>query len=421
MLKIKIIKTFLLLLVSGYFLGTGVSNVDAVVSTREGSLNSYLEKMRFGIEGDGLWVTPTLAQQNEVGEIVEDILEGQYSNANDKAAILDGEVLKFIDGTKEYYILHINLERMVSGNYRSLGGTYVFYPEGVNSAIQIPHPSFDINTDKEGVEAYLSLGSKYLLLSGTHRNSSDVTSSCQLEYKESDASHNNGHYFFSVHKALSMANDDTIFIELHGFGSSMRNTLWSQCDATHNMELINISEGIDDLDETSFMYLLHQEITENTTIKSCVYSPSNNVNVDDVYTSATGGTHNVIGRLINDVTNVCDVPATSSSHRFVHIEQSYEVRNNRRGDVVEALRNVHEKLVVSLTRANVDQNSTINTVDAMLTLRNSLGLDMSQTNWQSSTTTGDVNCDGISNSTDAMLILRYSLGLSMGGTGWCVG
>jgi len=55
----------------------------------------------------------------------------------------------------------------------------------------------------------------------------------------------------------------------------------------------------------------------------------------------------------------------------------------------------------------------------MLTLRKSLNLDMSQTNWQDSTTTGDVNCDDSSNSTDAMLILRKSLGLDMTGTGWC--
>ncbi len=72
------------------------------------------------------------------------------------------------------------------------------------------------------------------------------------------------------------------------------------------------------------------------------------------------------------------------------------------------------------TRADVDQSGTINTTDAMLTLRNSLGINMSNTNWHSSTTTGDVDCNGTSNSTDAMLILRYSLGLSMSGTNWCV-
>ena len=74
----------------------------------------------------------------------------------------------------------------------------------------------------------------------------------------------------------------------------------------------------------------------------------------------------------------------------------------------------------TVIRADVDQNSTINSTDAMLTLRNSLGLSMAGTNWQTSATTGDVNCDDITNSTDAMLLLRYSLGLSMDGTGWCI-
>jgi hypothetical protein len=71
-------------------------------------------------------------------------------------------------------------------------------------------------------------------------------------------------------------------------------------------------------------------------------------------------------------------------------------------------------------RADVDQQNGINTTDAYLTLRNSLGLNMNMTNWQPSTITGDVNCDNTSNSTDAYLILRYSLGLSMNGTGWCI-
>ncbi len=70
-------------------------------------------------------------------------------------------------------------------------------------------------------------------------------------------------------------------------------------------------------------------------------------------------------------------------------------------------------------RADADQSGTINTIDAMLTLRNSLGLDMVETAWQSSTTIGDVNCDENSNSTDAMLLLRYSLGLNMSETDWC--
>ncbi len=89
-------------------------------------------------------------------------------------------------------------------------------------------------------------------------------------------------------------------------------------------------------------------------------------------------------------------------------------------DIVLSTERIDSNYVIGAIRADVDNNSQINTTDAMLTLRNSLGLDMSGTNWQSSSTTGDVNCDGNSNSTDAMLILRYSLGLSMEGTEWCI-
>ncbi|EKE21385.1 MAG: hypothetical protein ACD_7C00265G0007 [uncultured bacterium] len=72
-----------------------------------------------------------------------------------------------------------------------------------------------------------------------------------------------------------------------------------------------------------------------------------------------------------------------------------------------------------IIRSDVDNSSVTNTTDALLTLRNSLGLSMDGTAWQVGATTGDVDCSGTSNSTDALLILRYSLGLAMDGTSWC--
>lgn len=73
----------------------------------------------------------------------------------------------------------------------------------------------------------------------------------------------------------------------------------------------------------------------------------------------------------------------------------------------------------SSVRIDVNQDSVVNATDAMLALRNSLGLDMLSTAWQASAITGDANCDGDSNTSDALLIFRYSLGLDMGETGWC--
>jgi hypothetical protein len=71
-------------------------------------------------------------------------------------------------------------------------------------------------------------------------------------------------------------------------------------------------------------------------------------------------------------------------------------------------------------RGDVDQNGSINSTDAQLVLRKSLGLDMSKTGWQDSANAGDVNCDNNTNTTDAMLILKNSIGADMSATGWCL-
>lgn len=73
----------------------------------------------------------------------------------------------------------------------------------------------------------------------------------------------------------------------------------------------------------------------------------------------------------------------------------------------------------TVIRANVNQDSNINSSDALLILRKALNRSMTSTDWQSSATTGDVNCDGSVNTVDALLSLRYSLGMNMSGSGWC--
>ena len=322
----------------------------SILATINNSLSIYLKKMKFGTEADNLWSSSSSENQTTVETIVHDILNRNYLDAHTKAKTLNGEVVKLIDDNKEYYILHLGLERLANDEYRALGGTYVFYPEGKNSAIQVPHPVFDTNTDSEGIETFLGMQSKYLLISGTHRKSSETDSTCQTSYKESDAAHNDEHNFFNVHKVLSQANSETLFIEFHGFGTSTRETLWSQCDDTNNSLLVNLSEGVSDtgtLDDESFMHLLHNELTSNSSIKSCIYSSSKNTSSSDIYTSSLGGTGNTAGRFTNGTANVCSIQATTSSHRFIHIEQSYELRSAERETMIDALKVAYDNLIKS--------------------------------------------------------------------------
>jgi len=71
-------------------------------------------------------------------------------------------------------------------------------------------------------------------------------------------------------------------------------------------------------------------------------------------------------------------------------------------------------------RADVNGDGSITSADAMLTSRYAMGLDMSQTDWVDTPTTGDVNCDGNTTSTDANLLLRKAMGMDMSQTDWCV-
>jgi len=69
--------------------------------------------------------------------------------------------------------------------------------------------------------------------------------------------------------------------------------------------------------------------------------------------------------------------------------------------------------------SDVNQDGVVNTTDAMLVLRNSLGLDMSGTKWDPSAIDGNIDCKKSENCIDAMLILKYSLGLAeIVNTGW---
>ncbi len=71
----------------------------------------------------------------------------------------------------------------------------------------------------------------------------------------------------------------------------------------------------------------------------------------------------------------------------------------------------------SIIRADVNKDGYINSIDAMLTLRKSLNLDMNETAWKPLNATGDVNCDNTVDITDANLILKHSIELST--SKWC--
>ena len=313
--------------------------------TMTGDLEAYLNNLDVGNADDNLWEPPTPANLLLAQETIQLLSSEKYTEAQAKAQELGGYIIAFDDtssgSTTRYYIFHIAWQALEDNKYRTLGGTYVFNPSGKNISIQVPHPSFDSNTNVQGITTFFGLQARYLLVSGTHRNSSTQQSTCQTDYRVSDAAHNANHYFQSVHQAIDDLSNETLFIQLHGFGSETREKLRLQCDASENPLLLNMSTGVGDIDpinKHSFMHLLHKKVNDAGSIRSCIYSPSQHASVNDVYSTSLGGTLNTNGRYTNGSTDVCSASAATSSERFLHLEQSYEVRRDQRDIMLNHLK-----------------------------------------------------------------------------------
>ncbi|MEX6634506.1 hypothetical protein [Hyphococcus lacteus] len=314
------------------------------VPTQSGSLNGYLTALEFGQANDDIFDVPTASQRTSLSEVVSDILNERYTDAHETAETIGYELVEFLDTDtgKTYYLLREKIPVPTAGS--AGGGTFIFNPSASrNVAIHVPHPKFDQNTNLEGIAAYLELDVRYFLMAGVHRRSSPVASSCQnfSDYRVSDAVHNDEHLFFVAQKSIEDFNNDVHYIEFHGFGSASLTTLQSQCAPGDNDKLVNLSEtrSLVNASGVTLMTTLASVINNGGQISACMYSPFLDVEGDDLYTTSLGGTTNTSGRYTNGSPDVCDTAAEDSSntHRYLHIEQSSDVRSDNRDLMIDYL------------------------------------------------------------------------------------
>ncbi|UTW44968.1 hypothetical protein KFE80_11355 [bacterium SCSIO 12696] len=294
-----------------------------------GSLEAELVAIEYGTANDNQWQRPSSQIRSTLASVIDEIINQRIDDAHTEALTIGYEVVVFTDtDVTPNRVHHILREvQQVPASASTGGGTYVFDNNGRDLVIESPHPLSDINTELQGIELYLATGAKALLLSGTRRDSSTSVGTCQAGFADSDASHNIEHLFQVSHEALDSG--DTLFLQLHGFGSSTRATLQSQCDPTANAFLVNLSESVNDLSDPvlgGFIHELDAQIMAGGSITSCLYSPSQDVDINDRFTSSLGGTLNTQGRFNNSSPSLCDQPATANSRRFIHIEQSFDIR-----------------------------------------------------------------------------------------------
>jgi hypothetical protein len=307
----------------------------ASVPTENGDLQSYLNGITFGAEDDGQFKIPTPAQLVDFENVVNLVLQQNYDQANTQAQSLGYELVAYTDTVSSnlYYLLRET--NPIPSPLANGGGIYIFQPSATyNVAIHAPHPKSDSYTNKEAISAFMKSDVRYFMMAGAHRRSHPDPSSCQnfSDYRPSDAVHNTAHYFYVAHKAMEDFDNTIQYIELHGYGSASFETIASQCDTGGNLAVANISETIsdNDADEHTMMHSLESVISDAGEFKTCIYSTILDTGPDDKYTQYLGGSTNTSARYTNGSPSVCNQAALTenNSHRYVHLEQSWEIRSD---------------------------------------------------------------------------------------------
>ena len=95
------------------------------------------------------------------------------------------------------------------------GGAYVFRRRALSPVVvEVPHSFSDLKTFAIGLELYLRLSAKALLVSGTQRRTGCAE---EAQFCLSDVAHARTSAFHAVHRALIEGHPDRLVVAVHGF------------------------------------------------------------------------------------------------------------------------------------------------------------------------------------------------------------
>ena len=293
--------------------------------TATGDIEIYMENIidnAPGSSGDD-YVIPNTSELNKWNTIIDFILANNIADARSNANSINYQITEFTDisitPNQVFYILE---EKNTQFNY---WGTYVFSktPTRNNLIIQAPHLKYDTNTGKQAIYCFKNNVARAVFINGTHRCNSESYSSCSGitsvcgssdNYRMSDLAHTTTSMFQKTTENMFSSISNSVFVQLHGFGKRSTDPYVIMSNGTRETPAIDysdlIKEALIEQDNTLTFKLAHK---------------------DQNWTRLIGFT-NTQGRLINGSPDYCNTSATSTSGRFIHIEQEKsKLRNNEVG------------------------------------------------------------------------------------------
>ncbi len=260
------------------------------------------------------YAPPTPSDLTMWGEVVTRMLNAEHHDADSVAALLGYHLTAFTDTTGQVSHLFYILEE--NGGNGKHWGTFVLNSQPVRSnlVIQSPHPLHDMNTGSQGALIFKEVGALMFMISGAHRCNHTAYSSCSgtttacgasEPYRVSDQPHVVDGTFQKTTEVLENTLAGLFFIQVHGFAKT-----------TGDPDLIMSNGTITTPAVNKLVDLKSALLAEDSTLTFKI------PHIDTGWTRLIATT-NTQGRLINGSPYPCTQPATTSTGRFIHIEQAF--------------------------------------------------------------------------------------------------
>ena len=320
--------------------------------TATGDIENYIGNIidnSPGSSGDD-YLEPTTTQLNTWNTIINFVLADNLVDARSNANTVNYKITEFTDTSispnQVFYVLE---EKSTQSNY---WGTYVFSktPTRNNLIIQSPHSKFDTNTGNQAIYCFKNTIAKAVFINGTHRCNSDSFSSCSGTtsvcgssdaYRISDLAHTINSIFQKTTENLLTAISNSVFVQLHGFGKQATDPY------------VIMSNGTRETPSTDYARLIKDALLEEDNTLTFELA-----HINTTWTRLIGFT-NTQGRLINNSSDHCNTSATTTSGRFIHIEQEKSKLRDDENDWIKMSNALASVFSSTLNTEDFHLNNTI--------------------------------------------------------------
>lgn len=292
-----------------------ISKILQAQVSASGDLSTYVNSVITNLPGSSGndYQNPIGTDLTNWGNVILNILQGNYSTAHTQATAIGYQILEYTDNSVTPNKLYYVLERKSSSSNH--WGIFIFNPNASRPKlmIQSPHPKYDSYTGQQGFYIFKKVNALAFYFSGTHRCNSSIETSCDGTttvcgasgpYKISDQAHNVSGTLQKTTELLNTNISNFIVVQVHGFAKDvgdpdviMSNGKTSAPTGTDY--LVNLKNNLAKIDTTLTFKVIH---------------------IDSDWTKLTATT-NTQGRLINGSSSPCTDNPVSANGRFLHLEQ----------------------------------------------------------------------------------------------------